>query len=104
MMRGGIEEKDMPVNVLVVEDEPDLEFLINRKFRRRISAGELAFIFAEHGIDALKKLAEHADVYVVLSDINMPQMDGLTLLTELNEHYPLLRTVIVSAYGDMQNI
>jgi PAS domain S-box-containing protein len=94
----------MPIKVLVVEDEPDLEFLIRQKFRKRIQAEELQFVFSQNGLEALKRLETNPDVCVVLSDINMPQMDGLTLLAELNEHYPLLRTIIISAYGDMHNI
>jgi PAS domain S-box-containing protein len=92
------------VKILVVEDETDLEFLITRKFRKRIQTGELQFLFAHNGLEALKQLEEHADVLVVLCDINMPQMDGLTLLTVLNQRHPLLRTVMVTAYGDMKNI
>jgi PAS domain S-box-containing protein len=94
----------MPTKILVVEDESDLEFLITRKFRRRVRAGELHFLFATNGLEALKHLEATPDIYVVMSDIKMPQMDGLTLLTHLNERYPLLRTIIVSAYGDMRNI
>ena len=94
----------MAIKVLVVEDETDLEFLITRKFRKRIQAGEFEFVFANNGLEALKQLEAHPDVLVVMSDIKMPEMDGLTLLSELNEHYPLLRTIIVSAYGDMGNI
>jgi PAS domain S-box-containing protein len=95
---------NMPTKVLVVEDEPDLELLINLKFRRRIRTGELQFLFAHNGVEALKQLETNPDVSVVLSDIRMPEMDGLTLLTELNVRHPLLRTIIVSAYGDMHNI
>lgn len=90
--------------ILVVEDETDLEFLLTRKFRKRIRAGELHFLFAHNGLEALEKLEAQPDVYVVLSDIKMPQMDGLTLLSELNERYPLIRTIMVTAYGDMSNI
>jgi len=94
----------MSTKILVVEDEPDLEFLISRKFRKRIRARELQFVFAGNGVEALKQLEANPDVYVVLSDIRMPEMDGLTLLTHLREQYPLLCTIMVSAYGDMKNI
>ena len=90
--------------ILVVDDEPDLELLIRQKFRKKIRAKEYGFIFAADGKDALEKMAAHPDINVVLSDINMPKMDGLTLLSKLNEVSTLTKTVIVSAYGDMDNI
>lgn len=90
--------------ILVVDDEPDLESLIRQKFRKEIRRQEYDFLFAENGLDALEKLEATTDVDIVLTDINMPQMDGLTLLTELKEKNPLLKSVIVSAYSDMENI
>jgi class 3 adenylate cyclase/ActR/RegA family two-component response regulator len=78
--------------------------LIKQKFRQKIREGHYEFVFAINGRDALDKLDANADIEVVLSDINMPEMDGLTLLTKLNERNALLRAVIVSAYGDMENI
>jgi adenylate cyclase len=90
--------------ILVVDDEPDLELLVTQKFRRRIREGEYTFLFAHDGEEALSVLAREPDVDVVLSDINMPRMDGLTLLGRLQELSIMLRTVIVSAYGDMKNI
>ncbi len=90
--------------ILVVDDEPDLEILLKQKFRRQIRKGTLTLIFAQNGIEALKQLDDHEDVDMVLSDINMPQMDGLTLLHQLNELNRDLRAVIVTAYGDMKNI
>jgi sigma-B regulation protein RsbU (phosphoserine phosphatase) len=89
---------------MVVDDEPDLEVLITQKYRRKIRNNELEFVFARNGIDALDKLQKNGDIDIVLTDINMPEMDGLTLLTNINEKYPLLKSVIVSAYGDMANI
>lgn len=94
----------MPHKILVVDDEPDLELLITQRFRRRIRAEELTFHFASNGEEALTKLQKENLVDVVLTDINMPVMDGLTLLSRLREAHPLLRSVIVSAYGDMPNI
>jgi signal transduction histidine kinase len=94
----------MFIKVLVADDEFDLEFLINRKFRKRIQTGELQFLFARNGVEALEQLRANPEVTVVLSDINMPQMDGLTLLTRLNEVAPLISTIIISAYGDLKNI
>jgi len=90
--------------ILVVDDETDLEVLIKQKFRQKIRDHQYEFIFAVNGKLALEQLELHSDVDVVLSDINMPEMDGLTLLTKLNEQNGLLKSVIVSAYGDMENI
>ncbi|SDB19560.1 Adenylate cyclase, class 3 [Flavobacteriaceae bacterium MAR_2010_188] len=90
--------------ILVVDDEPDLEVLIKQKFRKQIRQKEYEFFFAENGKEALNRLLEQPDVDIVLSDINMPEMDGLTLLSKLSELKPLLKSVIVSAYGDMENI
>ncbi len=90
--------------ILVVDDEADLEALIKQKFRQKIREQQYEFVFAFNGVNALEQLAKHPDVDVVLSDINMPEMDGLTLLTKLNEQNGLLKSVIVSAYGDMDNI
>jgi class 3 adenylate cyclase len=78
--------------------------LIKQKFRQKIREHRYEFVFAFNGTHALEQLQQHTDVDVVLSDINMPEMDGLTLLTRLNETKPLLKSVIVSAYGDMENI
>jgi len=90
--------------ILVVDDEIDLEVLIKQKFRKQIREHQYEFIFAVNGNDALEKLQQHPDVDVMLCDINMPGMDGLTLLTKLKEISPLIKAVIVSAYGDMENI
>ena len=92
------------IKILVADDEPDLETLIRQKFRQKIREQQYEFVFAVNGRDALKKMHEHPDVQMVLSDINMPEMDGLTLLGKLNDLSPLSKTVIVSAYGDMDNI
>ena len=90
--------------ILVADDEADLEVLIKQKFRQKIRDHQYEFIFAVNGNDALEKIEKNPDVDIVLSDINMPEMDGLTLLTRLGETSPLIKAVIVSAYGDMDNI
>lgn len=90
--------------ILVVDDEEDLELLVKQKFRRKIRENIYEFIFAQNGEEALIKVKEHPDIDIVLSDINMPVMDGLTLLSHLPEANPILKAVVVSAYGDMQNI
>lgn len=90
--------------ILVVDDEPDLEALITQKFRRQIRQGLVTFLFAHDGQEALDRLAESRDVDLVVSDINMPRMDGLTLLAKLQELAERPSIIIVSAYGDMANI
>ena len=90
--------------ILVVDDEADLEVLIKQKFRQKIREQKYEFLFAINGRHALEQLEQHKDVELVLSDINMPEMDGLTLLAKLNEKKLLLKSVVVSAYGDMENI
>ena len=95
----------MSAKILVVDDEPDLQHLINQKFRQQIRQKMFEFVFAQNGIQALDQLQKNADINLVLTDINMPEMDGLTLLGKLKEmDNPLLRAIIISAYGDMYNI
>jgi adenylate cyclase len=93
-----------PAKILAVDDEPDFELLIKQRFRQRIRKGDLAFRFARHGEEALSVLQEEPDIGLLLLDINMPVMDGLTLLAELRARRSPARAVIVSAYGDMANI
>lgn len=90
--------------ILVVDDEADLEVLIKQKFRQKIRQNEYEFLFALNGRHALEQLEKNPDIDLVLSDINMPEMDGLTLLSRISEKNSLLKAVIVSAYGDMENI
>jgi len=94
----------MPRQILVVDDEPDLELLVRQRFRRQIRERELEFFFSHNGEEALQALAGQPSIDLVLSDINMPVMDGLTLLGKLNESGNPRKAVIVSAYGDMANI
>jgi signal transduction histidine kinase len=99
----------MSHKILIVDDEPDLEPMILQRFRRAIRAGELEFVFARNGVEALDKLENEPEIPVVLTDINMPVMDGLTLLSRLearNAHNgtQLSKAVVISAYGDLENI
>ena len=91
--------------ILVVDDEPDLQELIRQKFRNKIKANEYEFHFAGNGAEALEKISNDGTIDLILTDINMPVMDGLTLLSKINElNNKLLKSIIVSAYGDMENI
>ena len=90
--------------ILVVDDEPDLEPLVLQRMRRRIRSGDFIFVFAHNGVEALEMLRAEEDIDMVVSDINMPQMDGLTLLEQIPKVDPNIRSVIISAYGDMKNI
>jgi adenylate cyclase len=94
----------MTATILFVDDEPDLEALVLQKFRHQIRAGSVTFVFARDGVEALQKLEANPDLDMVVSDINMPRMDGLSLLAKLQEADDKKSTVIVSAYGDMSNI
>ena len=90
--------------ILVVDDEPDLEPLILQRMRRNIRRGEYEFVFAHDGVEALEMLITDKEIDLVVSDINMPRMDGLTLLQQIQEVTPDIRAIIISAYGDMENI
>ncbi len=93
------------VKILVVDDEPDLQELVKQKFRQKIKGHEYEFHFAENGAEALEKISSDGTIDLILTDINMPVMDGLTLLSKINElNNKLLKSIIISAYGDMENI
>lgn len=95
----------MALKILSVDDEMDLELLLTQYFRRKIRKGEYEFFFAHNGVEALEQLLAHPDIDIVLSDINMPEMDGLTLLKKIKDrHNPALKVIMVSAYGEMSNI
>src|SRR5580700_5965778 len=101
---GRAEASMVPVKILAVDDEPDFEVLLTQRFRRQIREREFEFRFARHGEEALDALAAEPDIDLMLLDINMPVMDGLTLLARLREQRTEVRTIIVSAYGDMENL
>lgn len=95
----------MAIKILSVDDELDMEMLIQQRFRRQIRDKRFEFVFAHNGSEALEKLSEDKGIDMILSDINMPGMDGLTFLSKINDlSNPLLKAVMVSAYGDMENI
>ena len=98
------EDKPKTYKILVVDDEPDLEPLMLQRMRRDIRSGRYKMTFARDGVEALEMLEANPDIDMVLSDINMPRMDGLTLLDQIPKVSPNLRSVIISAYGDMKNI
>ncbi len=91
-----------PIRALVVDDETDVQFLFTQKFRREVRQGLLEFVFATSGAEALEKLRHGAaaDVVVVLSDINMPGMSGLELLSAVRGEFPALEVYMVTAYDD----
>ena len=97
-------DMEKPYKILVVDDEADLEHLMRQRMRREIRSGQYTFVFAGNGVEALEKLNSDPEIDMVLSDINMPEMDGLTLLKQIPEVNPDVRAVVVSAYGDMENI
>ena len=92
------------IKILVVDDEADVEALITQKFRRKVHRKEWNFTFSRNGEEALDVLAHTSEIDIVLSDINMPKMDGLALLQKINEKEMDLRTIVVSAYSDIENI
>jgi len=94
----------MSAEILVVDDEPDLRHIINLVFKKQIRAGEYRFHFALNGKEALELLAAHPNISLLMTDLNMPEMDGLTLLEEVRKLSMTLKSVVVSAYGDMNNI
>ncbi|HRG57793.1 MAG TPA: adenylate/guanylate cyclase domain-containing protein [Bacteroidia bacterium] len=92
------------MKILAVDDEPDMEALISQRFRKQIRENQFNFVFARNGNEALEKLAEHQEIALVLTDINMPGMDGLTLLSKIKELQKPIQSLVISAYGDLKNI
>lgn len=93
------------MKLLVVDDEIDVQFLFQQKFRKEIKSGEVQLLYAINGMTALELLDaiyEKTD-YLVLSDINMPEMNGLDLLKEIKARYPQLKVFMITAYGDEAN-
>lgn len=93
-----------PANILVVDDEPDLAILMRQRFRQKIREQAYSFDFAANGSEALEKIISGKQYQLMLTDINMPEMDGLMLLSKVREVNRHLKTIVVSAYSDLQNI
>lgn len=93
-----------PVNILIVDDEEDIDILTKQRFRREIQAGDYVFHFARNGQDALDVMARVGGIHVVMTDVNMPQMDGFELLSRVRARYPNVKTVMISAYSDQQSM
>lgn len=103
-MGSAMENNENMTKILIVDDEPDVEVLMKQRFRRQIRENKFELFFAQNGILALEQLEKDREIRLVISDINMPEMDGLTLLRNINEKFPAVIPIIVSAYGDMNNI
>jgi serine/threonine protein kinase/serine phosphatase RsbU (regulator of sigma subunit) len=99
-----VDDEDEVLTILCVDDEPELELLMQQRFRKKIRAGDWKFVFAMDGQEALNQLERHPEVGLILTDLNMPRMDGLTLLGKLADLDRPLRTMVVSAYGDLEKI
>ena len=97
-------EGQEPFHILVVDDEPDVEPLMRQRMRRHVRSGRYALRFACDGVEALEVLGEDGAIDMVVTDINMPRMDGLSLLSEIPSVGPDIKAIVVSAYGDMGNI
>src|SRR3990167_8238998 len=90
--------------VLFVDDEPDIELLARQKFRKQVADGDFELLFALNGEEALDVIKTTPDLAVIVTDINMPQMDGLALLEKVKEANPAVKTIILSAYGDTHTL
>lgn len=99
-----MENANTATKILIVDDEPDVEVLMTQRFRRQLREKKFLFAFAHNGIQALDALEKDPEIRLVISDINMPEMDGLTLLRNISTKFPSVIPIIVSAYGDMNNI
>jgi len=94
------------MKLLVVDDERDIQFLFQQKFRKEIKAGEMQIRYAFNGNAALELIESIEDKtdYLILTDINMPEMNGIELLRNIKKKYPDLKVFMITAYGDEQNL
>lgn len=90
--------------ILFVDDEPDIELLTQQKYRKQIAEGVFELLYALNGQEALNIIKNTPDIKVMITDINMPQMDGLVLLDKVKEVNPCIKTIVLSAYGDTQTL
>jgi adenylate cyclase len=91
------------LHILMVDDEPDLDFLIQQRFRNEIKVGVFQFSFARNGEAAKQILAEHSDIRLLITDLNMPEMNGIQLLIYVKKHHPTINLMVTSAYSDSTN-
>ena len=91
-------------HILMVDDEPDIDILALQKFRKEIQAQSFKFSFARNGQHAIDVINAHPDIVLVVTDINMPQMNGYELLAYLKKHHPTIKTIIISAYSDTESM
>lgn len=93
------------MKLLVVDDESDVQFLFQQKFRKEIKSGEMQIKYALNGSSALELIEsiENKTDYLILTDINMPEMNGIELLKKIKARYPELKVFMITAYGDEQN-
>ncbi len=92
----------MSRKILVVDDEPAVDHLMRQIYRKEIRSGTYEIVFAVDGASALAKLEENTGIQVVLTDLNMPGMDGMTLLSHVHQAYPQIKVIVVSAYNDSE--
>ena len=97
-------DRDRPFKLLVVDDEEEVVPIFRQRMRREVRSGTYELFFARSGVEALDLIGEEPDIDLVITDINMPEMDGLTLLERLRSSDVDLRSIVLSAYGDMTNI
>jgi CheY-like chemotaxis protein len=88
----------------MVDDEPDLDLLVQQRFRREISNGIYKFSFARNGTQALQTLEVNPDIKLVVTDLNMPEMNGIELMIQLRSHFPHVKNMVISAYSDGDSI
>lgn len=93
------------MKLIVVDDEKDIQLLFEQKFRKEIKSGKVQIYYSFDGKSALEFLdsLENHSGYLILSDINMPEMTGIELLKEIKNRYPSLRVIMITAYGDENN-